>query len=147
MFVVGNDEARVYLRYSKIHSGSHAFFGLRQADLRELEGRNSFLCFFTNDGSPPIFVPYADFEEVFRSAEVAGDGQYKVQLVSIGGLGNFIFRASDGLTLTDIPASKRSRNNAPETAQGTGAFAVALPGPDTLAGIGRAKGVRRIHPF
>ena len=29
-----------------------------------------------------MFLPYADFEEVFRNAQAASDGQYKVQLVS-----------------------------------------------------------------
>jgi hypothetical protein len=35
-----------------------------------------------DDGSEPLFVPYADFEEIFQSAETASDGQYKVQLAS-----------------------------------------------------------------
>jgi hypothetical protein len=35
-----------------------------------------------DDGSQPLFIPYADFEEVFRSATPADDGQYKVLLFS-----------------------------------------------------------------
>jgi hypothetical protein len=33
-------------------------------------------------GPHPCFVPYGDFEEVFRNAQTARDGQYKVQLLS-----------------------------------------------------------------
>jgi hypothetical protein len=81
LFALGDDAARVYVRYSKVHPGGRTFFGLRDIDLRELEGHNSFLCFLLDDGSPPVFVPYVDFEEIFRGAETASDGQYKVQLV------------------------------------------------------------------
>ncbi len=81
-FIIGDDAARLYIRYSKVHSGGRTFFGLRAVDLRQLEGHNSFICFLLDDGSQPIFVPYADFEELFHSTEPAGDGQYKVQLVS-----------------------------------------------------------------
>ncbi len=82
LFVVGDDAAIVYFRYSKVHDRGRTFFGLRDVDLRQLEGRNAFLCLLLDDGSPPIFIPYADFEEVFHSAEPAADGQYKVQLIS-----------------------------------------------------------------
>ena len=82
LFTIGEDAARIYVRYSKVHPHGRTFFGLRQADLRQLEGHNSFLCFLLDDGSPPLFVPYADFEEIFRSAQTASDGQYKVQLLS-----------------------------------------------------------------
>ena len=82
LFTLGKDAARIYIRYSKVHRGGRTFFGLREVDLRQLEGHNAFLSFLLDDGSPPLFVPYADFEEVFRSAETARDGQYKVQLFS-----------------------------------------------------------------
>ena len=82
LFVVGDDAAIVYFRYSKVHDRGRTFFGLRDVDLKQLEGRNAFLCLLLDDGSPPIFIPYADFEEVFHSAEPAADGQYKVQLIS-----------------------------------------------------------------
>jgi hypothetical protein len=82
LYSVGNDAARIYFRYSKVHPGSRTFFGLRSIDLQRLEGHNSFICFLTDGHSIPIFVPYASFEEVFREAPLAGDGQYKVQLVS-----------------------------------------------------------------
>jgi hypothetical protein len=82
LFMLGADAARIYVRYSKVHKGGRTFFGLRDNDLRQLEGQNAFICFLLSDGSPPLFVPYADFEEVFRSAQTAKDGQYKVQLIS-----------------------------------------------------------------
>lgn len=82
LFTVGDGAARVYFRYSKVHDKGRTFFGLRQIDLQQLEGHNSFLCFILDDGSLPLFVPYADFEEVFRNAETAKDGQFKVQLIS-----------------------------------------------------------------
>jgi len=82
LFTLGADAARIYFRYSKIHEDGRTFFGLREVDLRQLEGHNSFVCFLLDDGSPPVFVPYGDFEEVFRNTQPAKDGQYKVQLVT-----------------------------------------------------------------
>ena len=80
LFRLGEDAARIYIRYSKVHSDGGAFFGIREVDLRQLEGYNSFFCFLVDDGSAPLFVTYEDFEEVFRNAQAATDGQYKVQL-------------------------------------------------------------------
>lgn len=82
LFIIGNNAARVYFRYSKVHEGGKTFFGLREIDLRQLEGHNSFLCFQLDDGTPPVFIPFADFEEVFRSAQAANDGQHKVQIIA-----------------------------------------------------------------
>ncbi len=80
LFVIGDEAARIYFRYSKVHKGGRTFFGLRAVDLRQLEGQNSYLCFLLDDGSPPLFIPYSDFEEIFANARPASDGQYKVQL-------------------------------------------------------------------
>lgn len=82
LFKIGDDAARIYIRYSKVHPHGRTFFGLREVDLRQLEGHNAFLCFVLDDGSAPLFVPYGDFEEIFRNAQTASDGQYKVQLFS-----------------------------------------------------------------
>jgi hypothetical protein len=92
LFAIGQDAARIYVRYSKKHGGDRAFFGLRDIDLRQLEGRNSYICFLLDDGSPPVFVPYADFEEIFRGAQTARDGQYKVQLHTRGELELYVAR-------------------------------------------------------
>lgn len=82
LFVVGNDAARIYYRYSKLHDARRTFFGLRETDLRRLEGHNSFLCLQLDDGSEPVFIPYSDFEEIFQASEPADDGQFKVQLIT-----------------------------------------------------------------
>ncbi|MGO9518896.1 MAG: hypothetical protein ACLPND_17825 [Candidatus Korobacteraceae bacterium] len=82
LFSVGEDAARIYVRYSKIHERRRTFFGLRDVDLRQLEGRNSYICFLSDGDSQPVFLPYADYEEVFRGAQTAADGQYKVQLLN-----------------------------------------------------------------
>jgi hypothetical protein len=84
LLALGDDAARIYVRYSKVHRRGGPFFGLREVDLRQLEGHNAFLCLLLDDGSPPVFVPFADFEEVFRGAETAKDGQFKVHLFSRG---------------------------------------------------------------
>jgi hypothetical protein len=68
-----------------MHARGTAFFGLRQIDLAQLDGHNSFICFFTDDQSPPLFVPHSDFERVIRQSPLAADGQYKAQLVASGG--------------------------------------------------------------
>lgn len=82
LFDIAEEQARIYVRYSKLHDRGRTFFGLRDIDLRALEGRKSFLCFLLDDGSEPLFINYADFELVFRDAEAAADGQHKVQLIS-----------------------------------------------------------------
>src|ERR1700674_2399315 len=82
LFVIGDEAARIYFRYSKIHPGGRTFFGLREVDLRQLEGQNSYLCFLLDNNAPPLFVPYSDFEEVFAAAQPASDGQCKVQLLT-----------------------------------------------------------------
>jgi len=80
LFVIGDDAARIYYRYSRVHDARRTFFGLREVDLRRLEGHNSFLCLHLDDGTEPVFIPYSDFEEVFHASDPASDGQYKVQL-------------------------------------------------------------------
>lgn len=85
LFTLGNDAARIYIRYSKLHHDrGRAFFGLRELDLQRLEGHNAFICFLSDIGLPPVFIPYSDFEEIFHQAEPAKDGQYKVQIISQG---------------------------------------------------------------
>lgn len=72
--------ARIYIRYSKLHPGKRTFYGLRQADLRELEGRVSVICFLWDNQEEPVLVPFKYFEEVFSSLAPASDGQFKVQV-------------------------------------------------------------------
>ena len=86
LFVVGKEAARIYFRYSKVHARGRTFFGLREADLRQLGGHNAFLCFLLGGDSAPLFGPYADFEAVFHNALPAKDGQYKAQLYTAKGM-------------------------------------------------------------
>ena len=65
LFSIGDDAAVIYVRYSKVHDLGRTFFGLRSTDLRQLEGRNSFLCFLLDNGSPPVFVPVRRFRGGF----------------------------------------------------------------------------------
>ncbi|HLF76293.1 MAG TPA: hypothetical protein VJB57_02270 [Dehalococcoidia bacterium] len=80
LFEVGDGMCRVYIRFSKLHSRSRAFFGLRKEDLRQLEGHRSFVCFLWDAQAEPLLVPFAEFEEVFAESTPASDGQYKVQV-------------------------------------------------------------------
>jgi hypothetical protein len=80
LFSVANGAARIYFRYSKVHKNGRTFFGVRKFDIRSLEGHNSYICFVTDNGSQPVMLPFADFEELFRQAQPATDGQYKVQI-------------------------------------------------------------------
>ncbi len=80
LYELGNGKARIYIRYSRLHSRSQAFFGLRLNDLRRLEGHRSFICFLWDRQAEPLFIPFADFEEVFAGSQPASDGQYKVQI-------------------------------------------------------------------
>jgi hypothetical protein len=79
LFEIGG-RVRLYVRYSKVHRNSSAFFGLRQVDLMQLEGFASFICFLWDGQTEPLIVPYDDFSDVFATVDPASDGQYKVQV-------------------------------------------------------------------
>ncbi|OFW42321.1 MAG: hypothetical protein A3J28_14975 [Acidobacteria bacterium RIFCSPLOWO2_12_FULL_60_22] len=140
LFAVGQDAARIYVRYSRLHPRGRSFFGLRDVDLKLLEGHNSFLCFLLGDGSPPLFVPYAAFEEVFHNAEPARDGQYKVQIISeqsgrelyVARQGRFNVEAYVGMELLERSLDKSLLKEAHDLSH---------PQVQTLlAGIGHIKG-------
>ena len=80
LYELGSGKARVYIRYSRLHGRSQTFFGLRQEDLRQLDGHRAFVCFLWDGQAEPLFLPFADFEEVFAESQPASDGQYKVQV-------------------------------------------------------------------
>ncbi|MCH7496714.1 MAG: hypothetical protein IH971_02550 [Candidatus Marinimicrobia bacterium] len=77
---IGDELARVYVRYSALHKINKTFYGLREKDLLLLEGRPSYICFLWEGQFEPLLVPYSAFEEVFQIATAASDGQYKVQV-------------------------------------------------------------------
>ena len=80
LYELGEGAARVYIRYSKVHTKGTAFYGLRADDLRRLEGHDSWICFLWDTQTEPLLVPFDDFEDVFQEITPASDGQYKVQI-------------------------------------------------------------------
>ena len=80
LYDLGEGTARIYIRYSRIHQRGEAFYGLRQEDLKLLEGRNSVICFLWENQEEPLSIPYEDYQEIFGSVPPAGDGQYKATL-------------------------------------------------------------------
>ena len=80
LFQIKGSDIRLYLRYSKIHNRNTAFYGLRDVDLKMIDGFPSFICFLWEGQEEPLIVPYSEYEEVFQAASLANDGQYKVLL-------------------------------------------------------------------
>ena len=80
LFEIPETSSRVYIRYSKVHPDGRTFFGLRQVDLRRLEGQRSVICFLWDEQPMPLLIPYSAFEDVFASLTPADDGQYKAQV-------------------------------------------------------------------
>ena len=79
LFEIG-PQARIYIRYSKLHPDGRTFYGLRQTDLQQLEGHQSLICFLWDSQKEPLLIPYRDFEEVFATLTPASDGQFKAQV-------------------------------------------------------------------
>lgn len=79
LFVLGDNALRIYVRYSKVHDGGKTFYGLRQSDLRQLEGYPGVICFLWDGQVAPLCIPFGDYEQVFASVSPASDGQFKVQ--------------------------------------------------------------------
>ncbi len=98
LFELGKGDARVYVRYSKLHSGGRTFFGLRRDDLRQLEGRASVICFLWDGQAQPLIIPFHEYEEVFSLVAPASDGQYKAQ----------VFLGDDGVELYIAKAGRFS---------------------------------------
>ena len=80
LYEVGSDAARLYIRYSKIHSRNQTFYGLRKDDLQQLEGHPSIICLLWNGQTEPLSLPYSEYEDVFKTIAPANDGQYKAQV-------------------------------------------------------------------
>ncbi len=80
LYEIGDGAVRIYIRYSRVHSGKRTFFGLREEDLQRLEGHPSLLCFLWDDQSKPLLIPFSEYEDVFQSTSPARDGQYKAQV-------------------------------------------------------------------
>ena len=80
LYELGDGSGRILIRYSRVHSRNQTFYGLREEDLSKLEEVPSLICFLWNGQTEPLLVPFAAFEEVFRSTNPASDGQYKAQI-------------------------------------------------------------------
>ena len=80
LYELEDGSARILIRYSRVHSRNQTFYGLRDEDLSKLEEVPSLVCFLWNDQAEPLLLPFAAFEEVFRSTSPASDGQYKAQI-------------------------------------------------------------------
>lgn len=93
LFEIGGGSARIYIRYSKIHGRNQSFYGLRKEDLKQLEGFNSVICFLWANQTEPVFIPFADFEDVFSSLTPASDGQFKCQIYHGDGIELYIANA------------------------------------------------------
>jgi len=85
LFQLRGYDVRLYIRYSKVHPGRRTVFGLRETDLRQLQGFESFIVFIWDDQAEPLFLPFRDYQELFQEAIPAADGQYKVQVLQAGG--------------------------------------------------------------
>ena len=95
LYEIGDGAARIYIRYSKVHNRDRTFYGLREEDLRKLEGFPSVLCFLWDGQTEPLFIPFSEYEEIFRVLTPASDGQFKVQIY-LGGAGDELYIASAG---------------------------------------------------
>jgi hypothetical protein len=73
-----------YFRYSKTTLSNKnaltAFYGLRNEDLRLMQGKKSFICFLTDDENKSVFIPFQNYESFFFETSPAGDGQYKTNI-------------------------------------------------------------------
>ena len=98
LFSIFENHVRIYIRYSKIHSGNKTFYGLRQEDLLKLEGHPSIICFLWDNQKEPLLIPFIQFENVFQSVSPPSDGQFKAQ----------IFLQDDG---TELYIAKAGRFN------------------------------------
>ena len=58
LFEIGDGAARIYIRYSKVHSGNKSFYGLRKEDLKQLEGFNSLICFLSEQSNRTGLCPF-----------------------------------------------------------------------------------------
>ncbi len=118
LYDVGENVARIDIRYSRLHPRGRTFYGLRREDLRLLEGRRAFICFLWDGQEEPLVLPFADYEEVFHETGPARDGQYKTQVLLrdegaelyIARAGRFSVDASLGWTVLEEAVRSASPN-------------------------------------
>ena len=94
MYELTNGSGVIYVRYSRLHPRGRTFYGLRKEDVRFLEGRRASIAFLWDGQDVPLLVPFAEFEDVFRTTPPAADGQYKAQVYLQSGIAQlYIARA------------------------------------------------------
>ena len=124
LYELEEGSGRILIRYSRVHSRNQTFYGLRDEDLSKLEEVPSLICFLWNDQPEPLLVPFAAFEEVFRSTKSASDGQYKSQIylegdnnvteLYIAQAGRFNVEAYFGWGQLSVIAGDRTQSPVPE---------------------------------
>lgn len=95
LYELHDSRVRLYLRYSKVHGRNQAFYGLRDEDLRQLEGHASVICLLWDGQKEPLVIPFSNYEDVFQTVSPARDGQYKAQ-VYLRPEGNELYLAQAG---------------------------------------------------
>jgi hypothetical protein len=81
LYQIDNTDIRIYFRYSRVHNSNTTFYGLREIDLKQLEGHLSVVCFLWNDQPEPVFIPSTFLEDLFIGKSPASDGQFKAQIL------------------------------------------------------------------
>jgi hypothetical protein len=140
LYELGDGAARVYIRYSKVHSKNQTFYGLREEDLHQLEGYSSAICFLWDNQEEPLFIPFSEYEAVFQSTTPASDGQYKAQ-VFLKGAGTEFYVAGAGRFNVDAHFGWDGIQSLVDTTRLSPTAAFSHPQMQTFLGaIGRAKG-------
>src|SRR5258707_13952814 len=67
LFELQDSRIRLYVRYSKIHPKNQTFYGLREDDLRQLEGHPSLICLLWDGQLEPLLIPFANYDDVFHT--------------------------------------------------------------------------------
>jgi hypothetical protein len=95
LYELGEGQVRLYIRYSKIHSRSQGFYGLRKSDLDKLDGFRSYVVFLWDDQEFPLMIPSTHLMPLIEQVSLASDGQYKAG-VYLGESGTELYFAGIG---------------------------------------------------
>jgi len=97
LFDISNGTARVYIRYSKIHGRNQAFYGLRQSDLKQLEGYNSVICFYGIHNLNQFLFHFLNLKRYSIPFHLLQMDNTKLKFISVMAQ-NFILQMQDALT-------------------------------------------------
>lgn len=81
LFEIADGRAIVYVRYSRLHGGDHAFYGLRAQDIANLRGKTAYVAFLWDAQPEPVLLPIAELEAILSETTPAADSQYKAQVL------------------------------------------------------------------